>query len=125
LSTEKPIFDVFGSCENWDSVEKTPAERHPITAADELAFGVPHLEGMHIARIEQGGISTHDTRRDPSDAVVPFPLSGAGLDHTLEVLVEGDGVAALPHQTLEPLRYVQVVEEKDTTLRQRDPLRGV
>ena len=102
MSTAKPIFEVFDSRENCDSVEEGAADRDAVAAADQLAVRVPHLERMHVAGVEQVAIGAHDPRRDPGQVPLAVAAAGAGLDHALEVAVEGDAVAALPHPAAQP-----------------------
>ena len=43
--------------------EEDCAERDTVATADKFAFGVPHFEGMHVARVENAGIGMRDARR--------------------------------------------------------------
>ena len=42
--------------------EEHAADRHPKAAADQVAFFVQHLEGIHVARISERGVGFHHAR---------------------------------------------------------------
>src|SRR5450631_3812551 len=89
------------------------ADRDAIAAGDQLARLIPDLERMRVTGIVGLGIGTHDARRDPGEVPAALAASGAGRDYTVEIAVEGYGVATLPHQPAEIVRDVEILEEQN------------
>ncbi len=79
-------------------------DRQTVAAADELAARVPDLEGMRVSAPMEIGVEPHDLGRDPSQRMaIVAAASGAGPDHVLERVVEGDTVARLAHVAAQAL----------------------
>src|SRR5688500_3634532 len=101
--------------------EEDIAERNTVAAAHESAIRLPDLEGMYDPGVEQIGIGAHDPGRDPGDVPLSVTTARTGLDHALEVAIEGDGVATLPEQPPYALGDVKVVEEQHASPVERIP----
>ncbi len=71
-------------------VEHAP-DGDAVAAADQSPVDAPHLEGVRQAEVVQSRIEPHDLRRDPGEAErAPLARFGAGLDHLIEGIIEGD-----------------------------------
>jgi hypothetical protein len=101
--------------------KKRAPDGDAVTATNESALLIPNFERMRVSRVIERGIGMHDAWRDPGERPVAFAFSCACLDHALEVMVEGDCLAALAHQPLQPLRHVEVGEEQHAALPGREP----
>ncbi|ODS03399.1 hypothetical protein AUC71_09820 [Methyloceanibacter marginalis] len=79
---------------------------------------------MDMSRVEQSGVGAHDARRNPGEMRTSLAAPGATLDHVLEILVEGDPVAALAHHAAQPAGDVKVIERHHRAIHRREPFHG-
>ena len=84
------------------------ADRDAIAAAGEFARSFQTSNECAWPASNSFGIDAHDLGRDPGEMPALGAVAGAAGDHALEVAVERDGVAVVPHLPAQPLRDMEV-----------------
>lgn len=87
---------------------KQASYRHTVETADEFSIAVPHLDRMGPSHPMQLGVGIDDVLGDPAVGAVDI---GTAPDHRVEVLIDGDQVAAC--RLTKGARDPQPVERED------------